>query len=662
MVVIFPKSDPSFQTAVYNSFAQILNKMMDNEVINNQEAVQIIQELKISEKKEESDVEVRKRVYQIYKTFMDIFNTAGVEYTTILDTISENERVIAEKQIGDKEEREKRPYAHLRNAAQRIFGYRDKLELANMFWEIQPFFYDKSKIWWLWDIDDRMWSMVDEIDLFNALDRALLSDLTLRNKHKAETIEALKRVGRGRQPKPIKPTMIQFMDKVYDLDTGDILDATPDLFATNPIPHKIGITDDTPTIDRIFKEWVGEDYVETLHEILAYCLLPDYPLHRIFCLVGSGMNGKGKFLELISRFIGDNNKTSTELDYLIHNRFEAAKLYKKLVCLMGETNFSELNKTSLLKRLSGGDTIGYEFKNKNPFDGYNYAKIIIATNSLPTTTDKTRGFYRRWLLIDFPFEFTEKKDILGEIPPEEYDNLANKCLKLLKRLLNNREFKNEGTIEERMKRYEERSNPIAQFIKDKCVKGHEFNEPLFKFFEDFQIYTRQRGHRTLSRHEVKKLLKNEGYDVDKKRIRFKEEDGTYKDTAWVHVFGLKIFQPDNLSDYQISQDENGKAYKEDLGTFGTMGQKISLNSLHGKLVEKTVPKVPKNMVASGENSKPGYEIHHKCSCCGNEPSHTYDSRGKPICQDCAQSMTTNQIPIQNDLIIEEEVVADDSEV
>ena len=78
---------------------------------------------------------------------------------------------------------------------------------------------------------------------------------------------------------------------------------------------------------------------------------------------------------------------------------------------MGETNFSELNKTSILKKLTGQDVIGFEYKNKNPFDGFNYAKILIATNNLPTTTDKTIGFYRRWFIIDFPNRFSEEKDI-----------------------------------------------------------------------------------------------------------------------------------------------------------------------------------------------------------------------------------------------------------
>ena len=87
---------------------------------------------------------------------------------------------------------------------------------------------------------------------------------------------------------------------------------------------------------------------------------------------------------------------------MLDSRFESFKLYKKLVCTMGETNFNVLNKTSLLKKLTGQDLIGFEFKNKKPFDDYNYAKIMIASNSLPVSSDTSEGFYRRWMILDFP--------------------------------------------------------------------------------------------------------------------------------------------------------------------------------------------------------------------------------------------------------------------
>ena len=39
----------------------------------------------------------------------------------------------------------------------------------------------------------------------------------------------------------------------------------------------------TPTMDKLFEEWVGKEYVQTLYEIISYCCYMDYPIHLIFC-------------------------------------------------------------------------------------------------------------------------------------------------------------------------------------------------------------------------------------------------------------------------------------------------------------------------------------------------------------------------------------------
>jgi len=145
----------------------------------------------------------------------------------------------------------------------------------------------------------------------------------------------------------------------------------------------------------------------------------------------------------------------------------------------------------MLKKLTGGDLIGFEYKGKDPFDEKNYAKIIISTNNLPTTTDKTVGFYRRWDIIDFPNQFTEKKDILKDIPEEEYLALARKSIKILKALLVDRKFHNEGTVEERQKKFEDRSNPFDKFWKEfveedggKFIWKHEFERKFNDWCRD----------------------------------------------------------------------------------------------------------------------------------------------------------------------------------
>jgi putative DNA primase/helicase len=231
--------------------------------------------------------------------------------------------------------------------------------------------------------------------------------------------------------------------------------------------------------------------------------------HIIF---GGGLNGKSKFLDLLRKFVGDSNCCSTELDILLNSRFEVTRLHKKLVCMMGETNFEEMSKTSLLKKLTGGDLIGFEYKNKDPFEEKNYAKILIATNNLPSTTDKTIGFYRRWMIIDFPNQFSEKKDILADIPDEEYKCLALKCSFLLKDLLVNRSFTNEGSVEERMEKYEEKSNFLDKFIKE--FVEQKFGEHITKadFYKKFSDWSKSNRHRSISQIVLSKEMTKRGYE------------------------------------------------------------------------------------------------------------------------------------------------------
>jgi len=178
-------------------------------------------------------------------------------------------------------------------------------------------------------------------------------------------------------------------------------------------------------------------------------------------------------MRLIETFIGRSNICSTSLDALSENRFEAFNLYGKKVASIGETNFGLLQKTELIKRLSGRDTITYEAKNKGAFFGINTAKLIISSNSLPTSDDTSDGFYRRFLIVDFPNQFTEKQDILKKIPVEEYSNLAKWCVDNLPGILETGGFHNEGDIEHRKKKYIMASNPLPIFIEQFCDVGED---------------------------------------------------------------------------------------------------------------------------------------------------------------------------------------------
>ena len=51
-----------------------------------------------------------------------------------------------------------------------ISKFTDYFDLAEQLMELQPFYYDKAKIWWFWNKDEFKWEIIDEVDLMNVVD------------------------------------------------------------------------------------------------------------------------------------------------------------------------------------------------------------------------------------------------------------------------------------------------------------------------------------------------------------------------------------------------------------------------------------------------------------------------------------------------------------
>jgi P4 family phage/plasmid primase-like protien len=337
-------------------------------------------------------------------------------------------------------------------------------------------------------------------------------------------------------------------------------------FFTNPIPwNYVNARDECPTIDKLFVDWVGEEQKKMLYEICAYCMLSDYPIHRIFCMVGGGRNGKGTFMRLLKKFIGEENVTSTSLDRLTNSRFEAAKLYKKMVAFVGETDFAVMKNTAMLKSLVGQDLIPAEFKNKPPFDFQNTAKIIISTNSLPMTGDKTIGFYSRWIIIDFNGFYETEKDVLSGIPDEEYAALAKKCIKILPEIIHAGRFTGEGNFVQKMEKYEQKSNPMKKFMAEKMVAGGPDDKIAFWEFKNlFLAYLNENKFRRLNENEIKGQLAEN--NIELVRADFYDNGDRRQ---WLSLIGYR------WRDKEESSQKNG--------IYGSNGIEVPLNSLYKRI-------------------------------------------------------------------------------
>jgi P4 family phage/plasmid primase-like protien len=416
---------------------------------------------------------------------------------------------LKEKEIGIKEN----PYE--------IFGVKRQ---ASEFYSMQPYFYDSIKTFHLWNGEDGCWESCDEVDMLNILQKNIPHFDTINSKARTEIIEALKQIGRDKKPKDIPKTWIQFKNKIVDVKSGEEFKPSPEYFTTNPLPWNLGESDETPTIDKLIEDWVvdekyqDESYVKTMKQIIAYTISSDQFLQRIIALCGAGMNGKGTFIKLIEKFIGDKNLCSSDIRVLSSNNFETASLYKKLCCIMGEVDANDLKNTNTIKKISGEDKMRYEFKGKGAFTDESITTCLIATNSLPSTPDKSLGFYRRWLIIDFPHQFSVKRDLIGQIPEVEFENLGRCCLNLLKEMYQTNQFENEGKLIERMDRYEERSNPIMRFIELECFEDPNGKTEVREFCNAFNEFLKNRHLRVKTPLEIKRMIKNEGFEEAPRKV------------------------------------------------------------------------------------------------------------------------------------------------
>ena len=282
---------------------------------------------------------------------------------------------------------------------------------------------------------------------------------------------------------------------VLNILTRELSPFNPKKIFFNKLPIKYNPTKECPTIIKFFSDVLRNDSdIPILEELFGYCLLKDYRIQKAFMFNGSGANGKGRVLELLKRFLGPENCVNFPLQDFEKDNFAISQLHGKLANISGDLSNQALEYTGNFKMLTGGDIISANRKFLSRITFTNYSKQIYSANQLPKTHDLTPAFFRRWILIDFPFTFwpdgdykkiseIEKQEKIGTklksriadpiiidkiVSEEELSGLLNKGLDGLKRLLENKEFSYSKGIEDVKNMWIRKSDSFQAFCMD-CV-------------------------------------------------------------------------------------------------------------------------------------------------------------------------------------------------
>jgi P4 family phage/plasmid primase-like protien len=286
---------------------------------------------------------------------------------------------------------------------------------------------------------------------------------------------------------------IPLRNGVYDLKKRKLLKHLPKykFFHTLPITYVEGAV--CPLTIQFFKDVLKhENDLNLIQEFFGNLLLRNYKYAKAFMFIGEGSNGKSKALDLFRRFVGDENSESISLQQIARDKFITSCLWGKLLNACGDISDESLQSTDIFKELLGEDYINANRKYKTHIQFKNYAKLAFSANQLPQSRDMSKGFLRRWCILEFPFTFKKKLDyyklsdaektnikladenILDKIQSDaEISGLFNWALKGLERLQSNGGFSESDSLEELKNIWLRKSNSVNAFILDEVIEDYE---------------------------------------------------------------------------------------------------------------------------------------------------------------------------------------------
>jgi P4 family phage/plasmid primase-like protien len=225
------------------------------------------------------------------------------------------------------------------------------------------------------------------------------------------------------------PFLFNCSTGTIDLKTGELIPHDPSHLLTKISSVEFNPNAKCPTWERFLSEVFNGDneMVEFLQRAIGYGLTGDTSEQCLFFLHGTGRNGKSTLLETLMVLFGDYS-TKAEMRAFMEKKGDSASndiaslAGSRMVCAV-ESGRGQFMNESLVKELSGGDSITARFLYQEFFSFKPQFKLFLATNSKPQIRGSDEGIWRRIRLL--PFEIVVSKDqvdrklpgkLLNELP------------------------------------------------------------------------------------------------------------------------------------------------------------------------------------------------------------------------------------------------------
>lgn len=219
-----------------------------------------------------------------------------------------------------------------------------------------------------------------------------------------------KRVGIVKQMNP-HFNFVSLANRVMNVANGKVGRHKEKYYLTTYLPVEYRKKATCPLFDKFLSEICcgKKERMDTIREMLGYCLTKDTSAQCSFYLYGTGANGKSVLMNIMQALLGEDNYVCASPENL-QETFGCGDLEDKRVVFTSDMSKKDLRYLSsgIMKQISGGDVIRSEKKYNDSVKIRSISKIVISSNHmLNFADDSTIGAIRRYVII--PFEYTIPK-------------------------------------------------------------------------------------------------------------------------------------------------------------------------------------------------------------------------------------------------------------
>lgn len=257
--------------------------------------------------------------------------------------------------------------------------------------------------------------------------------------------------------------------------------------------------------------------IRFLQQLCGYALTGDTREHALFFIHGPGGNGKGVFLNTVTKILGDYAVTA-QMDTFIASRndrhpTELAMLQGARLVTAQETEEGRSWAESRIKQLTGGDPITARFMRQDNFTYRPRFKLVFAGNHEPVLRNVDEAMRRRFNMVPFKHKPATVDPQLEERLIEEHPQILQWMVEGCLDWLTNGLVR-PAVVTQQTASYFEEQDLLGQWIEQRCETGPMFYEAAGKLFNSWKAFAHAAGDNPGKQKSFGASLRKRGFIPD----------------------------------------------------------------------------------------------------------------------------------------------------